>query len=257
MEPRGRLTGRQSISCQPLCVSRVFGSYFKFRQKGAERLPGKQFSTGTDLARCLCLHKNSLQHCWMVVGAISCRDKVRCLWLRSIIAAFSSLFTTVHHLPSLNHPPASLSQQSVEAFFSWGWILIRLPSSLRFFGNMCTKNSLGNQKYSSISRYCCAMHLKCKTKTSDEISQHWTQDSKSVGRLVDYNNPAVSWHFCQIHSFAPWCGLNICKANKLHALNHKDTFRGDPAWHHSFCMSLQCQVVFHLNVTCTSTFLIT
>lgn len=156
--------------------------------------------------------------------------------------------STTSHLP-----PASLSQQSVDAFFSWGWILIRLPSSLRFFGNMCTKNSLGNQKYSSISRYCCAMHLKCKTRTSNEISQHWTQDSKPVGRLVDYNNPAVSWHFCQIHSFAPWCGLNICKANKLHALNHKDTFRGDPAWHHSFCMSLQCQVVFYLNVTCTST----
>lgn len=103
-EPRGRLTGRQSISCQPLCVSRVFGSYFKFRQKRAERLPGKQCSTGTDLAPCLYLHKNSLLACWIEVGPISCSDKVRCLWLRSIIASFSSLSIYHHHLPLLNLP---------------------------------------------------------------------------------------------------------------------------------------------------------
>lgn len=93
-EPGGRLRGRQCISCKPLCVSRVFGSYFKFRQKKAERLPGKQCSAGTDLALCLCLHKNSLQRCWIEVGPISCSDKVRCLWLRSIIASFSSLSTS-------------------------------------------------------------------------------------------------------------------------------------------------------------------
>lgn len=90
---RYRLRGGRSISCKPLCVSRVFGSYFKFRQKRAERLPGKQCSAGTDLALCLCLHKNSLQHCWMELGPISCSDKARCLWLRSIIAPFSSLST--------------------------------------------------------------------------------------------------------------------------------------------------------------------
>lgn len=90
MEPRGRLRGRRSISCKPLCVSRVFGSYFKFRQKRAERLPGKQCSAGTDLALCLWLHKNSLQRCWIEVGPISCSDKARCLWLRSIIASFTS-----------------------------------------------------------------------------------------------------------------------------------------------------------------------
>lgn len=114
MEPRGRLTGRQSISCQPLCVSRVFGSYFKFRQKGAERLPGKQLSTGTDFPPCLRWHKNSLQHCWIAVGAISHRDNVKCLWLRSIIASFSSLSTSYyHHLPPLNLPP-SLPQTACE-----------------------------------------------------------------------------------------------------------------------------------------------
>lgn len=93
-----RLRGRQSISCKPLCVRRVFGSYFKFRQKRAERLPGKHCSTGTDLALCLCLHKNSLQLCWMEVGPISCSDKARCLWQGSINAPFSSL--SIPYTPS-------------------------------------------------------------------------------------------------------------------------------------------------------------
>lgn len=112
-EPRGRLTGRQSISCQPLCVSRVFGSCFKFRQKGAERLPGKQLSTGTDFPPCLRWHKNSLQHCWTAVGAISRRDSSGVYGSDQSLLLFllypPPTTTTSHRFISL---PAPLSQHA-------------------------------------------------------------------------------------------------------------------------------------------------
>lgn len=60
----------------------------------------------------------------------------------------------------------------------------------------------------------------------DQYNTFQTHLSLSVGRLVGYNNPAVSWPLCQVHSFALWCGFYMCKDNKAHALGHKDTLRG-------------------------------
>lgn len=83
---------------------------FKFRQKRAEQLPSKQCSTGTDLALCLCLHKNSLQRCWIEVGPISCSNKVRCLWLRSIFFLYFILLPPPNLLPRL---PSSACKRTV------------------------------------------------------------------------------------------------------------------------------------------------
>lgn len=76
--PRGRWRGGPSISCKRLCVSRVFGSYFKFRQKGAERLPGERSSAGTDPAPCLSHTETacSAAHCRPVPSAAAMKRAV-------------------------------------------------------------------------------------------------------------------------------------------------------------------------------------